>query len=159
MKIAALVSGAAMIAAAAPAPVLEVVGAPQPLTLAAADLAAMPRGTAMLTAHGAAHRCEGVWLRDVLARAGMPGGEALRGPALATTVVAEARDGYRVAFSLGEIDAALGNARLLLADRCDGKPLGAEDGPLRIVAEGEKRGARSVRGLLRLVVMPGNMGR
>lgn len=133
-------------------PVLEDVGAPTPLVLTAVELAAMPRGAAVLSAHGKTSRCEGVWLRDVLARAGMPTGEAVRGPALLTTVVAEAQDGYRVAFSLGEIDAALGNGGLLVADRCDGKPLAAEDGPVRIVAVGEKRGARSVRGLVRLVV-------
>jgi DMSO/TMAO reductase YedYZ molybdopterin-dependent catalytic subunit len=148
-----------MLGGAVPAPILTVVGAAKPLALTAADLAAMPRGAAVLSVHGATQRCEGVWLRDVLARAAVPAGEAVRGPALTMAVLAEAQDGYGVLFSLGEIDAALGNGRLLVADRCDGKPLAEADGPLRIVAEGEKRGARSVRGLVRLVVMPVNSGK
>ena len=118
-----------MLASAAPAPLLRVVGAPKPLALTAADLAAMPRAMAKLTTHGATHQCEGVWLRDVLAGAGAPAGQAVQGPALTTAVMAQAQDGYQILFSLGEIDAALGNGRLLVADRCDGKPLPDADGP------------------------------
>lgn len=102
--------------------------------------------------HGAARVCEGVLLGDLLARAGAPVGEAVRGEALSLVVVAEAADGYRVVFSLGEIDAKLGAGGMLVADRCDGAALGADEGPLRLVAPGEARGARSVRQLTALTL-------
>ncbi|WP_156254590.1 molybdopterin-dependent oxidoreductase, partial [Sandarakinorhabdus oryzae] len=88
--------------------------------------------------------------------AGLPSGEAVRGPALTTLIVAEAADGYRVAFSLGEIDGKLGNRAVLVATACDGKPLDIANGPLRLVVPGETRAARSVRQLkaLRVVRLP-----
>jgi DMSO/TMAO reductase YedYZ molybdopterin-dependent catalytic subunit len=116
-----------------------------------ATRAALPVATATLSAHGSSQQCSGVWLRDLVARAGVPSGEAIRGPALMNIVVAEAADGYRVVFSLGELDAKLGNAPILVADRCDGKALPEGDGPVRLVAQGETRGARSVKQLTRIV--------
>jgi hypothetical protein len=37
-----------------------------------------------------------------------------------------------------------------LVDRCDGKPLSAQEGPLRIVVPGEKRHSRWVRQVVAL---------
>lgn len=107
--------------------------------------AGLPRGEATLAVHGGKTRCEGVWLGGLLAKAGVATGNAVRGPALATLVVAEAADGYRVVFSLGEV--TLGKTEVLVADRCDGKPLAEADGPVRLVVPGDARGARSVRQL------------
>jgi hypothetical protein len=67
-------------------------------------------------------------------------------------LVALAADGYRVVFSLGELDARLGSAAIMVADRCDGKPLPDGDGPVRLVAQGEARGARSVKQLIKVSV-------
>ena len=120
---------------------------PASLPLDAATLARLPAASAVLNAHGQSHACTGVWLADLAAAAGVPTGEAVRGPALTTVIIAEAADGYRVAFTLGELDRKLGNHGVLVATACDGKPLGAEDGPLRLVVPGEARAARSVRQL------------
>lgn len=129
---------------------------PATLPIDVATLAALPKAAAQLTAHGKTQSCEGVWLADLVAAAGLPSGDALHGPALQTLIVAEAADGYRVAFSLGEIDAKLGNAQVLITGVCDGQKLSAEEGPLRLVIPGEKRAARSVRQLrtLRVVTLP-----
>lgn len=129
---------------------------PASLPLDAATLARLPAASATLTAHGQSHMCTGVWLADLAAAAGLPAGEALRGPALTTLIVAEAADGYRVAFSLAEVDPKLGNRSVLVANACDGKPLVEADGPLRLVVPGEVRAARSVRQLkaLRVVAAP-----
>jgi hypothetical protein len=120
------------------------------------DFTGLPRHPTLLTAHGKTITCEGVALADLLARAGVPAGEALRGPALGTVLVATAKDGYRVVFSLAEIDAKLGNHAVFVVDRCVGAPLAAEDGPLRLVVPGEARAARSVRQLtgLRVAAVP-----
>jgi hypothetical protein len=129
---------------------------PTSLPLDAATLARLPVASATLTSHGQRQACTGVWLADLAAAAGLPAGEALRGPALTTMIVAEAADGYRVAFSLAELDPKLGNRSVLVANACDGKALGAADGQLRLVVPGEVRAARSVRQLraLRVVALP-----
>lgn len=112
--------------------------------------AALPPAEAVLAAHGTRQICSGVWLRDLVARAGAPQGQAVKGAALQMMVTAEAADGYRVVFSLGELDASLGKAAILVADKCSGKALADGDGPIRLVAAGETRGARSVKQLTRL---------
>ena len=119
-------------------------------------MAKLPAASATLTAHRQTHACTGVWLTDLAVAAGLPAGEALRGPALTTIIVAEAADGYRVAFSLAELDPKLGNHKVLVANACDGKALSAADGPLRLVVPGEVRAARSVRQIraLRVVALP-----
>ncbi len=117
-----------------------------------AEFAAVPREPVTLDVHGKWSDCSGPRLIDLLAAAGLPTGEAVRGDRLATVIVAEAADGYRVAFGLGEVERTLGNARIVVADRCDGKPLDAKTGPYRLVAGGDKRPARSARQLVRIVV-------
>lgn len=126
---------------------------PASLPIDAASLARLPAASATLTAHGQSHVCTGAWLADLAAAAGLPAGEALRGAALTTLIVAQAADGYRVAFSLGELDAKLGNRPVLVATACDGKPLSQADGPVRLVVAGEVRAARSVRQLRALQVV------
>jgi hypothetical protein len=140
----------AMLLAAAAA--LSVVGSPTPVELDQAALAAMPQVEAAARFHGGETRCRGPLLSDVLKAAGVPQGNDVRGPLLVTGVVAEAADGYRVLFSLGELDPMLGRAPVIVALSCGGAALSAEDGPLRILAGGDTRGARSVRQLVRLRV-------
>jgi hypothetical protein len=89
----------------------------QPLTLTSADLARMPRAIVTINNGGIATRYEGVWLHEILRKAGVPLGEQLRGKALTTYVLAEAQDGYQVVFSIGELDPALADNHVLLADR------------------------------------------
>jgi hypothetical protein len=119
---------------------------PSALVLKADDLAGMPRETVCVADQdGTKVSYEGVALREVLKRAGVPLGKELRGKALASYVVAKAHDGYQVVFSLGEIDTAFGNASIVIADKRDGKPLFGYQGPFRLVCANDKAGARSVR--------------
>ena len=124
-----------------------------PLTLTAADLQAMPRATATTTNGGIETKYEGVWLPEVLARAGVPFGSGMRGAALAGYVLATASDGYEVVFSLGELDPALTDGQYLLADQANGKPLFGENGSFRLVLPKDKKGARSIRMLTSLRVV------
>lgn len=137
-------------------PALFLAATPGAATEIPLDLAGLARQPARLIAHGRSMTCHGVRLADLLARAGVPAGEALRGAALAKVVIATGKDGYRVVFSLAEIDAKLGNRPVFVADRCAGAPLAAGDGPLRLVVPGEARAARSVRQLvaLRVAALP-----
>jgi hypothetical protein len=125
-----------------------------PLTLRAEDLAAMPREKVMIPDQdGTKVEYEGVALREILKKAGAPLGNQLRGNALTTYVVAKASDGYQVVFALGEIDAAFGNEKIVVADKRDGKPLFEYQGPFRLVCPDDKAGARSVRMLETLEVV------
>ena len=98
------------------------------------------------TTHG------GVALRDVLAKAGVPFGDALKGAALARVVVATAIDGYKVAFAIAEIDAAFNDYLILIADSRNGKPLLPDSGPLQIVVPQDNRPARWIRQVTTLEV-------
>jgi len=126
--------------------VLHLRGAVQePLTLSAPELDRLPRERVRVEERdGGVAEYEGVLLAAILARAGVPT-ESLRGPQASTVVVAEALDGYRAAFALAELDAAFSDRRVLLVDRKNGAPLSAEEGPFRVVMEGERRHSRWIR--------------
>ena len=133
---------------------IQVTGAvKQPLNLTPEDLAKMPRATARTMNNGVETVYEGVLLNELLKKAGVPQGEALRGKALAGYVLAQAQDGYQVVFSLGELDPSLTDYEILVADMANGKPLFGSQGHFRLVAPKDKAGARSVRMLTKLEVV------
>lgn len=133
---------------------VQVIGAvKQPLTLTADDLAKMPRASVKTTRNGMDTVYEGVWLHEVLKRAGVPQGGELRGKALAGYVLAQAQDGYEVVFSLGELDPAFIDNEILLADTANGKALFGAQGRFHLVVPKDKPGARSVRMLAQLEVV------
>jgi hypothetical protein len=123
-------------------------------TVTAADLASMPRVSVEVDDHGTHAKFEGVALSTLLTRAGAPLGEGLRGDKLALALVVKAADGYRAVFALAELDPAFMDKTVLLADRRDGAPLNAHEGPYRIIAVGDKRPARWVRQVLSLTLKP-----
>jgi DMSO/TMAO reductase YedYZ molybdopterin-dependent catalytic subunit len=126
----------------------------KPLTLTPADLRALPRATVKVTDEdGRTQTYEGVFVEELLRRAGAPIGKELRGNALATYVVASAKDGYQVVFSIGELDPAMTTNEIMVADTVDGKPLFDYQGPLRLVSPKDKRGTRSVRMLERMEIV------
>jgi len=144
----------AMLAAQDPPASLQITGAvKRPLTLAADDLAKMPRATVKTTNSGMETVYEGVWLHEVLKRAGVPQGSELRGKALASYLLAEAQDGYQVVFSLAELDPAFIDNEILLADTANGKALFGAQGRFRLVVPKDRPGARSVRMLTKLEVV------
>ncbi len=150
LALVALLAAPAFVAAQAPA-ALAVTGAvEQPLRLTSEDFARMGRVEVTTTSGGLETRYEGVWIHEILEAAGVPLGNALRGAALTTYVLATAEDGYQVLFSLGELDPGFKDNQILVADRADGRPLYGDDGSFRIVAPLEGRGARSVRQLTSL---------
>jgi len=106
----------------------------------------MPRETASVPEKNATKtEYEGVLLREILKRAGAPLDKDLRGKALATYILAKARDGCQVVFGLAEVAPEFANELILLADRRDGKPLAGSQGPFRLVCPNDKEGTRSVR--------------
>ena len=125
----------------------------QPLTLTMADLARMPRASVKATIHEVETTYQGVWLADVLKKAGVPQGKDLRGKALAGYVLAQGQDGYQVLFSVAELDPGFVDNQILLADQANGKPLSSKEGPFRLIVPKDKPGARSLRMLTKLEVV------
>lgn len=96
---------------------------------------------------------DGVPLSALLAAAGIPLGDALRGPRMVEVLLVSAADGYKVVFALAEIDPAFATRQIILADKRDGKPLDAKQGPFRIVAPGDRRPARWIREVTELRII------
>jgi hypothetical protein len=118
-----------------------------------ATLAALPHKTiTVYNEHSKTNQTySGVDLIDLLKPLGVP--EKPRGKEFLLYLIAEGSDGYKVVYSLGEITPDVHDATVMVADSLDGKPI-ADDGPLKLVASGEKRPARWVRNLVAIRVQP-----
>ena len=117
----------------------------QSTTLTSAQIAALPHVTVSVKDHDVPAQFEGVPLATLLSNAGVQLGDKLRGLRLNEVLTVEASDNYKVVFALAEVDPAFATREIILADKRDGKPLDAKEGPFRIVAPGDKRPARWVR--------------
>ena len=116
-------------------------------TLTLQELKQMPRQTVTVqnVKANTTEKYEGVLLSAVLAKANAPTGKTLHGPEFRDYVEVLASDEYRVIFSLAELDPPTHANRVLLADTMDGKPLEAQQGPLKLIAPDDLRPERWVR--------------
>ena len=126
--------------AQSPASISVAGNVPRPLTFTVEDLAKMPR--AKLASY------EGVWLHEILTKAGLEPGLDRPG-----YIVATGADGYRALFSLSEADPTVTDTQILVADRSNGQALTGRDGVFRLVVPQDIRGVRSVRQLSRIEVV------
>ena len=118
----------------------------------AATLAALPHTkVTVYNEHAKATQTySGVPVIDLLTKLGVP--DKPRGKQFRIYLVAVGSDGYEVVYSLGEICPDVHDATVLVADSEDGQPI-AGDGPLKMIATGEKRPARWVRNLVAIRVL------
>jgi DMSO/TMAO reductase YedYZ molybdopterin-dependent catalytic subunit len=140
----------------APSPTLKIDGnVATPLELSLADLKSMPRQTLkVFNPHEKKTEVyQGVPLQELFRRAGVPHGEQLRGALMTTYVLATASDGYRVVFSLAELDPGIQDSDVIVADTLNGAALGPGQGPLKLVAPRDKRPARWIRMLKSLTLL------
>jgi len=121
--------------------------------LSRADIEALPHTEVKTGAAGAESIFVGVALKAVLEKVGVAFGEAVRGKRLASCLLVEAADGYRVVIALPEIDSAFTDKQVVLAFSRDGKPLDEKEGPYRIVIPDEKRMARWVKRVTTLKIV------
>lgn len=130
---------------------------PTSLKLSAADFAKLPRRSVQAKDHdGKDAAFEGVMVYEILKLAGVEFGEKLRGKKLASYLLVEAADGYRVIFALPELDPAFTDKVILIADKRDGKPLSDKEEKLRVVVPDEKRPARWARRVVSLKIQTVN---
>lgn len=123
------------------------------VALTRADIEALPRVKVTTSASGESATFEGVALEAALEKAGVAFGQTVKGKRLASCLLVEAADGYRVMIALPELDPAFSDRQVLLAFLKDGKPLDEKEGPYRIVIPDEKRMARWVRQVIRLKIV------
>jgi hypothetical protein len=114
-------------------------------------LAALPHTTlTVYNEHARANQTySGVSLIDLLTRLGVP--DKPHGKEFRLYLVAEGADGYQVVYSVAEVTPDVHDGTVIVADALDGKPI-TDDGPLKLVAAGEKRPARWVRNLVAIRV-------
>jgi DMSO/TMAO reductase YedYZ molybdopterin-dependent catalytic subunit len=129
-----------------------------PMTLS--DLKAAGAVTVEWTAHGHARKAAGVPLDKVLAKAGFSPGPMGKDVPVRDkrsgwkkAVVATASDGFQAVFSCAELFPEMGPTRAVIAWEIDGKPLSADEGPLRLVVTTDKEPARSLRNLVKIEVV------
>jgi len=137
------------VAAAGP---LKVVYGDKSSEWTAATLASLPHKT--VTVHTEQTKADetysGVQLIDLLTPLGVS--DKPRGKDFRLYIVAAGSDGYEVVYSIGEIAPDVSTATVMVADSENGAAIAA-DGPLKLVATGEKRPARWVRNLVAIRVM------
>jgi hypothetical protein len=134
-------------------PLAPTLPSPVVVPLDSATLAKLPREAVTATEHEEQLHCEGVALPTLLRAAGAIPSESLQGAQLTRYVLVAGRDGERVLFALAELDPTLGNRRVYLVDRCSGRPLADDEGPLRLIAPDESRAARWVRSVEAITVI------
>ena len=123
------------------------------VVLARAEIEALPHIKITTSASGASATFEGVALEALLEKAGVGFGQTLKGKRLASCLLVEAADSYRVVIALPELDPAFTDKQVVLAFLKDGKPLDEKEGPYRIVIADEKRMARWVRQVTTLKIV------
>ncbi|MGA2336579.1 MAG: molybdopterin-dependent oxidoreductase [Terriglobales bacterium] len=121
--------------------------------LARADIEALPHVKVTTAASGVSATFEGVALRAVLEKAGVGFDETMKGKRMASCLLVEAADDYRVVIALPEIDPRFNDKQVILAFLKDGKPLDDKKGSYRIVIPDEKRMARWVRQVTTLKIV------
>lgn len=124
---------------------LQVTHADGTLTMrTAAQISALKHVTVNTKDHDTPAQFEGIPVADLLKLAGVEVSK-MKGSQMTQVLSVEAADGYEVVFALAEFDPDFANRQVILADKRDGKPLDAKEGPWRIVAPGDKRPARWIR--------------
>jgi hypothetical protein len=117
-----------------------------------ASLASLPHKTLTLyNEHVKANQTySGVALMDLLTRLDVPAKP--HGKDFRLYLVADGSDGYQVVYSVSEVNPDVHDGTVMVADSMDGKPI-TDNGPLQLVAAGEKRPARWVRNLVAIRVL------
>jgi DMSO/TMAO reductase YedYZ molybdopterin-dependent catalytic subunit len=134
---------------------LQVIGkVPTPLTLSMDQLAALDHVTVTAKNHkGDPVTYRGIPLVAILKAAGMSFDKMSAARAAAgMCVVVTGADGYKVVFSVAELDPQFEDRSIILADAQDGKPLDAAHGPLQIIAPDEAAHGRWVHQVVSLTV-------
>ena len=122
-------------------------------TLTAAQIAALPHAHVILDHDGKMVDYAGPLVSDLLRDVDAPMGVRLHGSGVNDVVMVTAADKFRVVLSLAEVDPGFHKgAKVILADRADGKPLTGKEAPFRLLIDGDLRPARSEYAVVSIAV-------
>ena len=121
--------------------------------LGRADIESLPHVKVTIGEGDSQTTYDAVPLKTLLEKVGISLGDSLRGKRMASCLLVEAADDYRVVIALPEIDPDFTDKQVVLAFLRDGKPLDAKEGPYRIIFPDEKRKARWVRQVTTLKIV------
>ena len=113
------------------------------------------------TSKGQPHEANAISVIALLKAAGVPtelkmdptADPKVKNFAIRLAVVVQGRDGYTATLSFAELLAEVGNREAWLALDSDGKPLGENEGPAKLIVPGDAKPARWVRGLATITVV------
>jgi hypothetical protein len=146
---AALLATASVLAAENPPPVLRMPGAPDRPIEAASLVGKSSRDVRLEDTSGDVKIYHGTPLLEVLEQGGLDlktmAGER---KTAAQVVLATARDGYTVVFSVGELRTNRANPKVFLVSETAAGPLPEDEGPVRLIVYGDV--VRSPYGLARI---------
>ena len=112
-------------------------------TLTQADFAALPHAKLTLQQRGKTRVFEGLPLLELMCQVGGPWGDTLTGKQMGEVLLVTCKDGFKVAYSVGEADPGTAKGQVFIVDRVDGAPLDDKTGPFETVVENDARPARS----------------
>lgn len=113
-----------------------------PQIIERSDIANLPHKTVKVRGPGKPVVYSGVPLEELLAHMGAVFGKGRGQANLGSIVLVESVDQSSVVFAMAELDTALTDKGILLADTRDGRPLTAPEGPFRIIVPDEKESTR-----------------
>lgn len=87
----------------------------------------------------------GVELHELLLASGVAQGKELRGRHMSEYALVVGRDGYKILFSLAELDPAFAQRKIFVAFKKDGQPLPEKEAPLRVIIPDETHPTRWIR--------------
>ena len=116
----------------------------KPILFTAGDLGKLGRAKVEAGRDKDPRTYEGVPLANLLETAGITWGTKCS-TWLDCYVIVTGADDYRALFSIPEIDPGLARKSVLIADRCNGKPLSRSVGPYEVIEEDAKQRGRWVR--------------
>ena len=133
-----LLASAVVLAAEQPAPVLRIPGAPDRTVAPTSLVGRTSRDIRLEGTGGDVTIYHGVPLLEVLEQNGLDlktmAGER---KTAAEVVLAAARDGYTVVFSIGELRASRANPKVFLVAETAAGPLPENEGPVRLIVYGD----------------------
>jgi hypothetical protein len=123
--------------------------------LSSTDLAKVTRHDERIIAEGTGETAtvSGIRLWDLLQVAGVPSSEASGRQRAVMMIKLTGADGQSAALALVEVDPSFSTRNVLVADRRNGKPLNAAEGPWRVFIPTDLRHARWIRGLVLIDVV------
>jgi molybdate transport system substrate-binding protein len=129
----------------------------KPATYTVKDLETLPAVTDRITLRSdtgtlGTHTYTGVLLNTVIQQTVPISNTSFKNDVLRQFVTIGATDGYQVTVAMAEILPQFGNQQILLAYLRDGKPLGADEGAVRLIVPGDVLAGRAVTNVDSVVV-------